>query len=127
MLYGVVIAFHVVACLVLILVILLQAGRGGGLSESFTGQMSQTLFGTKANVFLTRSTTVCAIVFMLTCVSLNIMTSRRGRSLMEFERAVQNAKNMPLPVTAPQGQEKMTLDQAKKELPPVQPEKAPTK
>jgi len=130
MLYGLAIAFHIVACLILILVILLQAGRGGGLSESVTGNISQTLFGTKANVMLQKATTIAAIVFMVTCISLNIMASHRGRSLMELERAVQSARTMPVsqpvqPVN--KEQEKATLDQAKKELPPVQPEKVPAK
>ena len=51
MLYGLVIAIHVIVSLVLIAVILLQAGRGGGLSDTFGGSSTQTLFGTKTSVF----------------------------------------------------------------------------
>ncbi|MDD5173717.1 MAG: preprotein translocase subunit SecG, partial [Candidatus Omnitrophica bacterium] len=43
MLYGLVITIHVIVSLVLISVILLQAGRGGGLSESFGGSSTQTI------------------------------------------------------------------------------------
>ncbi|MDD5495902.1 MAG: preprotein translocase subunit SecG [Candidatus Omnitrophica bacterium] len=82
MLYGLVIAIHVIVSLVLIAVILLQAGRGGGLSESFGGSSTQTLFGTKTSVFLVRATAVSAVVYILTCLILGVMTSHRGRSLV---------------------------------------------
>ena len=81
-LYGLVIAIHVIASLVLIAVILLQAGKGGGLGESFGGGSTQTLFGTKTSVFLTRATAACAIIYILTCLTLAVMTGHRGRSLM---------------------------------------------
>jgi len=85
MLYGLVITVHIIACLILIAVILLQAGRGGGLSETFGGMdSSQTIFGTKVSVFLTRATVVAACFFLLTCLVLGIMTSRRGKSLIDL-------------------------------------------
>ena len=82
MLYGLVIAIHVVVSMVLIAVILLQAGRGGGLNDTFGGGSTQTLFGTKTSVFLTRATAASAIIYILTCLSLAVMTSHRGRSLI---------------------------------------------
>lgn len=82
MLYGLVIAIHVIASLVLIAVILLQAGRGGGLSETFGGSSTQTLFGTKTSLFLQRATTACAVIYILTCLTLAVMTSHRGKSLV---------------------------------------------
>lgn len=82
MVYGLVIAIHVIASLTLIAVILLQAGRGGGLSESFGGSSTQTLFGTKTNVFLARATAAAAVIYILTCLTLAVLTSHRGRSLV---------------------------------------------
>lgn len=82
MLYGLVIFIHVIASLVLIAVILLQAGRGGGLSETFGSSSTQTLFGTKTSVFLKRATSICAVVYIITCLSLAVMTGHRGRSLV---------------------------------------------
>ena len=81
-LYGLVIAIHVTASLVLIAVILLQAGRGGGLSETFGSSSTQTILGTKTSVFLKRATAVSAIVYILTCLTLAVMTGNRGRSLV---------------------------------------------
>jgi preprotein translocase subunit SecG len=80
--YGLVIAIHVIVSLVLICVILLQAGRGGGLSESFGGSSTQTLFGTKTSVFLMRATAVAAVIYIITCLVLGVMTAHRGRSLV---------------------------------------------
>ena len=82
MLYGLVITVHVIVSLVLIAVILLQAGRGGGLSESFGGSQTQTILGTKTSVFLKRATTVAAVMYILVCLLLGVMTSHRGRSLV---------------------------------------------
>ncbi|MCX5678452.1 MAG: preprotein translocase subunit SecG [Candidatus Omnitrophica bacterium] len=81
-LYGLVIAIHVIASLVLIAVILLQAGRGGGLSESFGASSTQSILGTKTSVFLKRATAASAIIYIITCLSLAVMTSHRGRSLV---------------------------------------------
>ncbi|MCM8782495.1 MAG: preprotein translocase subunit SecG [Candidatus Omnitrophica bacterium] len=84
--YALLIVIHVIVSTVLILVILLQAGRGGGLSESFGISSTQTFFGTSAARFLQRVTSVCAIVFLLTCLSLAALSTRRSRSLMERQR-----------------------------------------
>ncbi|MBI4971337.1 MAG: preprotein translocase subunit SecG [Candidatus Omnitrophica bacterium] len=86
------IVLHIIVCLVLVLVILLQAGRGqgmGGTSLGFGGSV-QTLFGTKAGDFLTKATSVSAIVFLITCISLDIIEARKARSIIQApgEKAV---------------------------------------
>ena len=88
MIYWFVIAIHVMASLVLIFVILLQAGRGGGLSESFGMSSTQTIFGTKTSLFLRRATEVSAVVFLLTCLTLAVLTGHRGRSLVATGQTV---------------------------------------
>lgn len=104
MLYGLVIAIHIIASLILIFVILLQAGRGGGLSESFGGSSTQTIFGTKTSVFLTRATTVSAIVYIVTCLTLAVMTSHRGRSLVAREGLKAPVQGVPkgVPLALPE-------------------------
>ena len=81
--YATLIVVHVIVSVFLIAVILLQAGRGGGLADSFGGSQMQSLFGTKSTTVLTRMTTVCAVVFVLSCLSLAIISSHRSKSLVE--------------------------------------------
>lgn len=85
--YAFLICIHVIASIVLILVILLQAGRGGGLSESFGMSTTQTFFGTSAAKFLERATSICAVVFLMTCLSLAALSTRKSSSLMQQRRA----------------------------------------
>ena len=80
-----VLVLHVMASLVLIAVILLQAGKGGGLSDTFGGS-SQQIFGTKSSAFLNRATAVCAVLFIVTCISLGILSGRGRGSLLESTR-----------------------------------------
>jgi preprotein translocase subunit SecG len=68
---------HVVVCLFLIGVVLLQTGKSADLAGAFGGQGSQTAFGPRgASNLLTKLTTYSAIVFMLTSVGLTITLSR---------------------------------------------------
>jgi preprotein translocase subunit SecG len=82
--YILLILVHILVCIVLIAVILLQAGRGGGLTEAFGGgETAQQLLGTQAPLLLKRATEVAAIGFLVTSLLLGIITARRGRSLFE--------------------------------------------
>lgn len=76
-LFYFVIVIHVIVSLILIGVILLQQGSSADLAGAFGGQGSQTAFGPRAaaNV-LTRVTTWCAVIFMITSLSLTIMYMR---------------------------------------------------
>ncbi len=80
--YIFLIIIHVIASLVLIAVILLQAGKGGSLAETFGGGAAQNLFGTSASKILTKATTVCAVTFILTSISLSVLSGRKSESLM---------------------------------------------
>jgi preprotein translocase subunit SecG len=77
---GLIIVIHAIICALLIIIILIQRGRGGGLVESFSGV--ESMFGTKTNTFLTRTTTILSILFFLTCLSLALLSARQSRSLM---------------------------------------------
>ncbi|MDD2679611.1 MAG: preprotein translocase subunit SecG [Candidatus Omnitrophica bacterium] len=74
------IILHVMVCILLITLVLIQRGRGSGLVESFAGV--ESMFGTKTNAFLTRTTTVLSIVFFFTCLSLAIIAVRQSKSLL---------------------------------------------
>ncbi|OGV58576.1 MAG: preprotein translocase subunit SecG [Lentisphaerae bacterium GWF2_52_8] len=57
---------HIIVCIALILIVLLQAGKGGDIASAFGGGSSQTVFGSRTGTMLTRLTTAAAIIFMLT-------------------------------------------------------------
>lgn len=78
---GLFIFIHVIACALLILVILMQQGRGGGLTENFASV--ESIFGAKTNETLVRGTAILATVFLVTCLTLAFLSSKRSRSLMD--------------------------------------------
>ena len=90
MLHGLILTVHILACFVLIAVILLQAGRGGGLAD--TGGGAQSILGTRGAAFLTKATTAFAILFMLTSLTLAFLSARQGHSLMETQSPPAPAK-----------------------------------
>ncbi len=72
---------HLVACAALMISILLQSGKGGGLAGAFGGGSSQTLFGGRgAASFLSRASTFLAIVFFLTSLTLGLSASHNATS-----------------------------------------------
>lgn len=82
--YSFVLIVHIIVSLVLVSVILLQAGKGGGLADTFGGGSSQTtIFGQKTAAFLTKATTFSAVLFLCTSLGLAVISSRRQKSLME--------------------------------------------
>jgi len=70
---------HVIVCLFLIAVVLLQSGKSADIAAAFGGMGSQTAFGPRsaANA-LTKATTLAAILFMLLSFSLAILTTRNS-------------------------------------------------
>lgn len=107
--YAFLITIHVIACLVLVVVILLQAGRGGGLSETFGMGSTSTIFGTSASKFLQKMTTVCAAVFLITSLSLTVLSSHKSKSLMRLESLKQTMPDVEKPtIPLPVGPEEAT-------------------
>lgn len=72
---------HVFVCVVLMLVVLLQQGKGGGMGAAFGGSTAQVFGGRGAGNILTRATAICAGIFMLTSVSLAYLSSSGDRAL----------------------------------------------
>jgi preprotein translocase subunit SecG len=98
--YFVLVALHILICLVLISVILLQSGEAADLAGAFGGSGSQTAFGPRgAATFLSRATTWCAVMFMFTSLALtsHVQTATGGgHSVLE-----QFSKSAPAPKSAP--------------------------
>jgi preprotein translocase subunit SecG len=90
---------HVLVCFALILIVLLQAGKGAEMGAAFGGA-SQTLFGSSGAMgFLTKLTTAAAIIFMMTSLLLALAATKRASTLMK-ERPAQSVPARPqkLPV-----------------------------
>jgi preprotein translocase subunit SecG len=90
---------HVIVCLFLIAVVLLQSGKSGDIAAAFGGMGSQTAFGPRgAATVLTKATTWCAIVFMVTSITLSVMGARKGGTgsvLQNYKPATQSAPAKP--------------------------------
>jgi preprotein translocase subunit SecG len=109
--YGLLLTLHIVICFALIVVVLLQSGKGGGLAGGAFGGTAQTVFGGRgANDFMTRATMFLGAAFFVTSMALALMSSgtQGSRSLMQeaAKRASSQAPpTMPTskaPATAPQ-------------------------
>ena len=70
---------HVIVCLFLVVVVLLQSGKAADLAGAFGGMGSQTVFGPRGSAtVLSKATTIAAALFMVTSLSLSVIATRRG-------------------------------------------------
>ncbi len=104
--YYLVVAIHVVVCLFLIIVILLQSGKAADLAGAFGGMGSQTAFGPRGSAtLLSKATTISAVVFMCTSLALSILAMRSaGGSATILERKTPAKQSVPTgakPATGP--------------------------
>ncbi len=98
---------HVLVCIFLIIVVLLQSGKAADLAGAFGGMGSQTAFGPRGSAtLLSKATTASAILFMVTSLSLSILATRNagtsvGSSVLDKTKAPATApaKSAPVPVT----------------------------
>ncbi|CAN2041929.1 preprotein translocase subunit SecG [Candidatus Magnetomoraceae bacterium gMMP-15] len=79
-----VVIIHIIVSLALIMIVLLQTGKGADMGVAFGGGSSQTLFGSSgASTFLSKATTIMAVIFMLTSFALTYMWGHSdGDSIM---------------------------------------------
>lgn len=109
-------------CIALIMIVLLQTGKGADMGAAFGGGSSQTLFGsTGASTFLTKATTAAAIIFMLTSLWLAYMSGHKTEdSIMidtktPIEQHAAPDKNLPV-------QEPVQKEEPAKAAPASEPE-----
>ena len=71
---------HYIVCIFLIIVVLLQSGKAADLAGAFGGMGSQTVFGPRGSAtVLSKATTIAAILFMVTSLTLSVLATRGGR------------------------------------------------
>jgi preprotein translocase subunit SecG len=139
---GAVTALHVVICLFLIIVVLLQSGKAADLAGAFGGMGSQTVFGPRgANTILSKATTIAAGLFMITALTLAIMSSRQGAAvtggsvLDKYQRKLPATQGQTAPkgnkpgvrVTDQNGNPIQAPGQAQPPASPAAPQQAPPK
>jgi preprotein translocase subunit SecG len=111
--YILILLIHIVVCIFLIIVVLLQSGKAADLAGAFGGMGSQTTFGPRGSAtLLSRATTISAVLFMFTSLSLSILATRSaglGTTVLETtpagsapaKGAPAPAKGAPVPVHVP--------------------------
>lgn len=91
----VLVIIHVIVCIALILIVLLQSGKGADMGAAFGGGSGQTLFGASGGAtFLTKVTTVAAIIFILTSLFLAYFSTNKSSSVIRMNQT-------PPPVSVP--------------------------
>jgi len=103
---AILVTLHILVCFVLVIVIMLQSGSAADLAGAFGGAGSQTAFGPRgAATFLSRATTWCAIVFMMTSLVLSVKRDVAAGvstgSILEQTQPSAPAKSSPAKPAAP--------------------------
>jgi len=95
--WGVLTFIHVIVCVLMIMIILLQTGKGAEMGAAFGGGYSQTLFGSSGPVgFLNKLTTVVAVFFMLTSLVLAFLAGHISTKPLGDEVPQQEQQEAPL-------------------------------
>ena len=101
-LYYLIIFLHVVACLFLIAVVLLQQGKGQDLASAFGGGGTQTAFGPRGSAtVLSRATAILAGLFMVTSLALSIVRPGRSGVLDQVPAATPTPAATATPASVP--------------------------
>jgi len=118
----VLVTLHVLVCFVLIIVIMLQSGSAADLAGAFGGAGSQTAFGPRgAATFLSRATTWCAIVFMMTSLALSVKRAPAEASTGSILEQTQKSAPAPAkPAQTPPAQSPILPSQPSSQAPSQQ-------
>lgn len=101
-LYYLIIFVHIVACLFLIAVVLLQQGKGQDLASAFGGGGTQTAFGPRGSAsVLSRATTILAGLFMVTSLALSLIRPNRSGVLDQVPTVAATPAATAAPVSVP--------------------------
>ena len=130
MLYYLVSTVYVLVCFVLVMVILLQQGKGGDIASAFGGGSSQAAFGARSGAtVLSRATTVCAVLFIVGALTLGVL-GRKGPGSVVGSRpapAAPAGSTLPAPPTPKTPVPQSTTPVEKAPATPATPAPAPAK
>ena len=116
--------FHVIVCLFLIMVVLLQQGKGADWAGAFGGGGTQNTFGARGSgTMLSHATTAAAVLFMITSLALTILISQPGGSSVIREGAKQKQQQQQQQQQQPQPAQQQSAPAPTPAPPPSTPEK----
>jgi preprotein translocase subunit SecG len=108
---ALILTIHIIVCVILIISILLQSGKSADLAGAFGGMGSQSVFGPRgAATLLAKVATICAILFMITSMSLWILSARGESSVVSGEEAPAEQKPAVTETQKKPGEEKKAPD-----------------
>ncbi len=119
---------HILICLLLVLTVLLQAGKGGGLAGSIGGGMSSSsvLGGRTASTFLTKATAILATAFIVSCLVQSVAFQTAVTAQTTATQRVMEEGSLPVIPPAPLGEAGSLLDEpVTEEAPAASAEAAP--
>ena len=119
---------HILICLLLVLTVLLQAGKGGGLAGSIGGGMSSSsvLGGRTASTFLTKATAILATAFIVSCLVQSVAFQTAVTAQTTATQRVMEEGSLPVIPPAPRGEAGSLLDEpVTEEAPAASAEAAP--
>ena len=118
--YILALTVHIIVCLFLIVVVLLQSGKAADLAGAFGGMGSQTAFGPRGSAtLLSKATTISAVLFMITSLTLSILATKNaglGTTVLEDVKTPPPSKTQTLPTpqlpptVTPEGGKPMPLN-----------------
>lgn len=106
---GFIVFIHMAACIFLVITILMQAGKGGGLAESFSS--AESMFGTQTNRFMVRTSSVLATIFLTTSLVLAVFGSKSQTSLMSNKAMIPQTSAKPATPAEPEVSVKVSTPQ----------------
>ncbi len=131
--YIIFLLVHIIVCIFLIIVVLLQSGKAADLAGAFGGMGSQTAFGPRGSAtLLSKATTVSAVLFMITSLSLSILATRNaglGTTVLEDVNQQQQKKapGQTAPVQVPVQRQEGNTQTIPLSIPPAPGAPAPAK
>src|SRR5215471_9348756 len=103
--YYLVLTVHIVVCIFLVIVVLLQSGKAADLAGAFGGMGSQTAFGPRGSAtLLSKATTISFVIFIVTSMSLSILATKNaglGTTVLEEQSKPAPARTQQPPVPVP--------------------------
>lgn len=93
---GIVLFIHIVVCVLLVIIVLLQSGKSADLAGAFGGVGSQSTFGPRGTAtILSKMTTTLAILFMVTSLTLWILASNEADSSSVVRQGDESTQSQP--------------------------------